>query len=345
MSDTIANKSFDVQEDHSHSAVASCFVTGATGFLGLNMVEHLIRQGWRVTALHRPTSVLTHLKRYPVDLVAGDIGDREAMVQAMPEGLAAVFHVAADVSHWSRDATRQQRCNVEGTRNVVAAALARGARKFVHTSSISVYGFQADPFDETAPRLGASSWNNYARSKTLAEDEVQKGIDRGLDAVILNPANIIGAYDSRNWSRLFQMVAADRLPGLPPGRGSFCHAAEVARAHIAAVDRGRTGERYLLGGADARYLEVAQSIASLLGKRTNLRRFPAVLVVAAARAALLLSLWNHREPLITPEIAAFMSRDILCRNEKAIRELGYQPTSLHTMLEDCYGWLKAEKLI
>jgi dihydroflavonol-4-reductase len=209
----------------------------------------------------------------------------------------------------------------------------------------SRYGFQAGPFDETAPRLGASSWNNYARSKTLAEDEVQKGIDRGLDAVILNPANIIGAYDSRNWSRLFQMVAADRLPGLPPGRGSFCHAAEVARAHIAAVYRGRTGERYSLGGADASYLEVAQSIASLLGKRTKLRRFPAMLVVAAARAALLLSLWNDREPLITPEIAAFMSRDVLCRSEKAIRELGYHPTPLHTMLEDCYGWLKAEKLI
>ena len=178
------------------------------------LVEHVIRQGWRVTALHRPKSVLTHLKRYPVDLVAGDIEDREAIVQAMPEGLAAVFHVAADVSHWSRDAMRQERCNVEGTRNVVSAALARGARKFVDTSSIGVYGFQAGPFDETQI-LGSSanSWNNYARSKTLGEDEVQKGIDRGLDAVILNPANIIGAYDSRNWSRLFRMVGTDRLPG------------------------------------------------------------------------------------------------------------------------------------
>jgi dihydroflavonol-4-reductase len=345
VSHTIANKLFDVQEDLVHRGAHSCFATGATGFLGLNLVEHLIRQGWHVTALHRPTSVLTHLKRYPVDLVAGDIEDREAMVQAMPEGLAAVFHVAANVSHWSRDARRQERCNVEGTRNVVAAALARGASKFVHTSSISVYGFQAGPFDETAPRLGASSWNNYARSKTLAEDEVQKGIDRGLDAVILNPANIIGAYDSRNWSRLFRLVAAGRLPGLPPGRGSFCHASEVATAHIAAVKRGRTGERYLLGGADASYLDVAQSIASLLGRKTRLRRIPAVLVAAAARVSLLMSLWNDREPWITPEIAALMSRDMLCRSEKAIRELGYHPTPLHTMLEDCYGWLKAEKLI
>jgi dihydroflavonol-4-reductase len=341
----MTSKSSDVQKDLAHSAADSCFVTGATGFLGLNLVEHLIREGWRITALHRPKSVLTYLQRFPVDLVSGDIEDRESIVKAMPEGLAAVFHVAADVSHWSRDAIRQERCNVEGTRNVVAAALARGARKFVHTSSTSVYGFQAEPFDETAPRLGANSWNNYARSKTLAEDEVQKGIDRGLDAVILNPANIIGAYDSRNWSRLFRMVAAGRLPGLPPGRGSFCHASEVATAHIAAVKRGRTGERYLLGGADASYLDVAQFIASLLGRKTRLRRIPAVLVAAAARVSLLMSLWNDREPWITPEIAALMSRDMLCRSEKAIRELGYHPSPLHVMLEDCYGWLKAEKLI
>ena len=130
---------------------------------------------------------------------------------------------------------------MEGTRNVVAAALARGAKRFIHTSSTSVYGFQAAPFDETAPRLGANSLNNYARSKALAEDEVQKGIDHGLDAVILNPANIMGAYDSRNWARLFHLVAAGWLPGLPSGRGSFCHAAEVARAHIAAVPAAGAG--------------------------------------------------------------------------------------------------------
>ena len=180
----------------------------------------------------------------------------------------------------------------------------------------------------------------------MAEAEVQKGIDRGLDAVILNPANIIGAYDSLNrfacskWWLRTGYLACRRA-------AAHCSATrrQVARAHIAAVYRGRTGERYSLGGADASYLEVAQSIASLLGKRTKLRRFPAMLVVAAARAALLLSLWNDREPLITPEIAAFMSRDVLCRSEKAIRELGYHPTPLHIMLEDCYGWLKAEKLI
>ena len=120
----------------------------------------------------------------------------------------------------------------------------------------SRYGFQAGPFDETAPRLGASSWNNYARSKALAKDEVQKGINRGLDAVILNLANILGAYDSRSWSRLVQMAAADRYPACSRA-AALCHAAEVAKAHIAAVDRGRTGERYSLGGADSSYLEVA----------------------------------------------------------------------------------------
>ena len=101
----------------------------------------------------------------------------------------------------------------------------------------------------------------------------------------------------------------------------------------------------MLGGADASYLEVAQSIASLLGRRTKLRRIPAVVVVAGAQAALFLSPWNDREPLITPEIAALMTRDMLCRSEKAIHELGYRPAPLRSMLEDCCGWLGAEKLI
>jgi nucleoside-diphosphate-sugar epimerase len=343
--ENVTGESGDLGNGIADSAVYSCFVTGGTGFLGLNLVEQLVRQGWHVTALHRPTSVLTYLKRQPVDLVVGDIEDRERIREVMPEGLTAVFHVAADVSHWSRNAGRLERSNVDGTRNVVAAALARGARKLIHTSSTSVYGYPAGPFDETAPRLGASPRNHYARSKALAEAEVQKGIDRGLDAVILNPANIMGAYDIRNWARMFQMVANGRLPGLPPGRGSFCHAVEVAKAHVSAVKRGRTGERYLLGGADASYLEVAQQIASLLGKRPNFRRIPAPVVAAGARVAVLMSLWNAREPWITPEIAALMSRDVLCKSNKAIRELGYRPASLETMLEDSYRWLKTERLI
>jgi len=229
----------------------TAFVTGGTGFLGLNIVRLLTEQGWAVTALHRHSSDLTHLKRFPVTLVLGIIEDPASMLAAMPEGLDAVFHVAGDVSFWSGHRARQVRTNVDGTSNVAQAALTRGAKRFVHTSSIAVYGMQTEEFDETAPHLGLSSKIGYLRTKAQAEEEIQEAVKNGLDAVILNPANIVGPYDAANWGRLFRLVAEGKLPGIPPGAAPFCSAAEVAQALLTAWERGRTGENYLLAGTQA----------------------------------------------------------------------------------------------
>ena len=136
----------------------TAFVTGGTGFIGVNLIEHLSRSGWDVVALHRPDSRLTQLKKHPMRLVEGEIEDADSLERAMPEDLDAVFHVAGDVSLWSGHRERQWRTNVEGTRNMVAAALAKRAKKFIHTSTVSVYGMQTEPFDETAPKLGRDSF-------------------------------------------------------------------------------------------------------------------------------------------------------------------------------------------
>ncbi len=322
----------------------TAFVTGATGFLGLNLVEQLTGLGWQVVALHRPTSNLTYLKRFPVRLVEGTIEDAAALERALPDGVDVIFHSAADVSFWSRHNDRQTRTNVDGTRNVVAAALKHGVKKFVHTSSTSVYGFPEVAFDETAPHLGKQSFN-YQRTKALAEEEVRLGIGRGLDAVLLNPANVVGRYDAHNWSRLIRLAAQGKLPRVPSGRASFCHAAEVARAHIAAVERGRTGENYILGGADATYAELVGTIAELLGKKVKVRTVGPVLLRMAGRVMGWTSRFRDKEPLVTPESAAFLSASLLCRSDKAVRELDYRPVSLRTMLEDCYRWMVAEKIV
>ncbi|MGH9675774.1 MAG: NAD-dependent epimerase/dehydratase family protein, partial [Candidatus Acidiferrum sp.] len=216
----------------------TAFVTGANGFLGVNLVEQLMAGKWRVIALHRRQSDLTYLKRFPVVLVEGSIEDRESLEQALPEGIDVLFHVAADVSFWSRNNDRQTRTNVDGTRHVVAAALKKGVKKLVCTSTTSVYGFQTAPFDESAAHLGRGSWFNYMHTKALAEEEVRLGIERGLDATFLNPANIVGPYDRNNWSRLIRLAADNKLPSIPPGGGTFCHVKEVARAHISAVEKG-----------------------------------------------------------------------------------------------------------
>jgi len=326
-------------------AVRTAFLTGATGFLGLNVVARLVAEGWEVTALHRPTSDLTSLRRFPVRLAAGSVEDAASVAAAMPEGVDAVFHVAADVSFWSRHRERQTRTNVDGTRNVVAAALRRRARRLVHTSTTGVYGFQPGPFDETAAHLGRGSWFHYMHTKELAEDEVRRGVDRGLAAVLLNPANVVGRYDRHNWARLVRLAAEGRLPRVPPGRGSFCHAAEVARAHVAAADRGRAGANYILGGADATYAEVVRLACELVGRSGRCRVAGPRLLRVAGRVLGWASLLTGREPLVTPEAAALLCADLTCRSDRAVRELGYRPVPLRVMLEDCCRWLAEEGLL
>ena len=323
----------------------TAFVTGGTGFLGLNLIQHLTEQGWQVTALHRPSSDLAYLKRFPVTLAAGEIEEAASLERAMPDGLDAVFHVAGDVSFWSGHRARQRRTNVQGTRNVAAAARRKGARRFIHTSTIAVYGTPPGPFDEASPHLGKVSPVGYLHSKALAEEEVRQAISEGLDAVILNPANIVGPYDLNNWSRLFRLVAEGKLPGVPPGRAPFCHVAEVARAHLAAWERGRTGENYILAGTDVSYLEAFTIVGALLECPVPTTPIPAFALNLAGHLSEWESRLTRREPDLTPEMATLLSRTILCRSDKAARELGFQTVPLQTMFEDCHQWLAAEKMI
>jgi nucleoside-diphosphate-sugar epimerase len=323
----------------------TAFVTGATGFLGLNLVEQLTQSGWKVIALHRRQSNLTYLKRFSVDLAEGAIEDRATLERAVPPQIDAVFHVAADVSFWARNNTRQTCCNVDGTRNLVAVALAKGVRKFIHTSTTSVYGFQSQPFDETAPWLGKNSWMNYMRTKTQAEEAVRDGIAQGLDAVLLNPGNIIGRYDINGWARMLRLALAGKLLRVPPGSCSFCHATEVAKAHIAAVERGRKGDNYLLGGADASYAELVQTLGAVTRQPLRIRTGRAFVLRTAGRVAGWLSRLTDREPVITPEAAAYLCACLICRSDKAIRELGYTPVPLPKMVEDWYEWAVVEGMI
>jgi nucleoside-diphosphate-sugar epimerase len=320
------------------------FVTGATGFLGLNLVDSLTTAGWKVIALVRPTSDLTYLKRFPCELAEGSIEDAASLDRAVPRDAGVIFHVAGDVSFWSQHRERQTRTNVQGTKNIVATALKRNAF-LIHTSSTSVYGFQSSIFDETAAHLGKGSWFHYMHTKALAEEEVRSGIKSGLRSVFLNPANIIGAYDRQNWARLIILAAKGKLPTIPPGRGSFCHASEVARAHIAAVDRGRVGENYILAGADASFAEVIRTIGDIVGRKVPTRVARPGFLRRAGRVLGWWSMLSRREPLITPESAVFLCADLTCRGDKAVRELGYQPPTLRAMLEDSYRWLVKEGLL
>jgi len=320
----------------------TAYVTGSNGFLGLNLCEALLEGGWRVLALHRATSDTRYLKRLAVEPVEGDINDPATLARTLPRGVDAVFHVAGSTSLWARNDAEQDRINIDGTRNVVEAALTAGAKRFVHTSSISAWGMCNGRIDEATPQLGAQSPVNYQRSKYAAEGEVRKGIARGLAAVIVNPAGILGPYDTSGYARLFRMVHAGKLPGVPPGSLSFCDVREVARAHIAAAERGRTGELYLLGGADASLLELVTLIGELDGKPVPNHATPEWLLKVVAAFGEVVATVTGKEPALTREAALMATRSLFCDCSKAQRELGFRSVPLRKMVEDCHRWMKTE---
>lgn len=323
----------------------TAFVTGGTGFIGIVLVDRLLAEGWSVTALHRASSDLTYLGRRDVTLAEGDVTDDVSVRRAMPEGADAVFHLAGDLNLWSRNNARQDRVNVGGTRTVARAALDKGAKRFVHTSTISVYGMQTGRIDESAPKAGRESWINYQRTKYLAEVEVLEAVEAGLDAVIMNPAAVVGAYDTTGWARLIRMAHAGTLPGVPPGALSFAHVGAVADAHRAAVDKGETGGNYLLGGVDATFAEAVATIGEIVGRPVPTRTTPAWLLKLVGRVGAIRGALTGREPRITPETAAMVSRRLFADCSKAERELGYAAVPLRDMLRESHDWLEAEGLL
>ena len=321
------------------------FVTGGTGFLGHNLIAELVAQGWEVVALHRRTSRVDTLRSMKVALAEGDVLDRASLERTMPPGVDAVFHVAGNISFWSGARAEQAAVNIEGTRNVVAAARDRGVRRVVHTSSIAAYGQPGRRVDERSPPSTESDWIGYFRTKRVGEQLALSEATAGTEVVVLQPANIIGPHDRHGWSRIFPMVKEGKLPGIPPGKGSFAHAREVARAHVAAATRGRPGERYLLGGADASYLDLVRVVSKLLGVKGPTRRVPAAALKGIARAHALAALFTRREPDMTPENATILCDTTTCDSSKAVRELGYREAPLEEMLRDCHEWMRREGLL
>jgi nucleoside-diphosphate-sugar epimerase len=323
----------------------TAFVTGGTGFIGINLIELLVEEGWQVTALHRPTSNLTYLKRFPITLVEGSITDRESLESAMPERTEVVFHVAGDTSFWKKKNAQQNAINIDGVRNMVEVSAAKGVKTFAHTSSNSVWGRVKGVITEDTPAEGKSSWINYERSKHLGEIEALKGVELGMKVVVLNPTEVLGPYDANNWGRLFLLLRDGALPAVGRSTVSTTHVHDVVRAHLDAVDKGRNGERYLLAGEEHALVELAAAMAALSGAKVP-REAPGWVLKIYARISVLIAALTGKEPDVTPELAeAAASKGATFRSDKAIRELGYRIQPMSVCVRDTYDWLVKEGLL
>lgn len=324
----------------------TAFVTGGTGFLGINLLRALCDQGWTVTALHRPTSDLTYIKDLPIQLVEGSITDKASLEKALPASTEVVFHVAGDVSMWSKHNDRQTAINVDGTRNMVEVAAKKGVHTFIHTSSISAWGQVSGMTDEATPQKGATSWVNYEKTKWQGEQEAFKGMDLGMKVVAINAGSILGAFDTSSWAQMFYALRDNKAPGVPPGVNSFVHVDDVVSAHILAVDKGQNGHNYILSGHNISIQTLAREIAQVMGIQKVPPKFPAFLIKTLARLAAFGAYFTGKEPALTPENIDILSRpDFRFSNAKALRELGYEMKPWQDGVKECYDWLKGEGLI
>ncbi len=320
------------------------FVTGGTGFLGTHLIKELDRAGWEIIALHRENSNLSELNKCKnIQLKIGDITDLESLRKAVPKKIDAFFHTAGSVAHLphSKEKSRYS-VNVDGTKNVLQTCLENQVGRFIYTSTVVTYDYhQSGLVNESFPR---NEWckDHYVRSKRLAEDEVVKFANRGLDTVFLHPSATFGSFDSQTWSKMFLEIQRGLpLPFAPPGGGSVCHAKKVAQAHVSAFHNGNSGAHYILGGPNVTWLEVAVEIAKILNKKPPLHKLPRGFFKLYGYLEFYISNLISRDPTLTPHTIELLSENIYSDCTKAIRELNYQPSTLQEMLQDCYHWMIA----
>jgi dihydroflavonol-4-reductase len=319
-------------------------VTGASGFVGANIVAALNQAGWQARALVRRTSSLAALDGLAYELALGDITDPKSLAAAM-QGCDAVFHAAGVVAdYWSQDAALTYRVNVDGTRNVVEAALQSGVPpRLVFTSSQAALGFGdgPTPIDETHAFNLAPAVYPYGHSKHLAEQVVQGAVRRGLHAVIVNPSLVLGPRDVTLYnSRIIREVQAGWLLLAPPGGVNVVAAQDVARGHLLALEKGRPGERYLLAGHNVSALYLARQIATVLGVRGPAGVMPERLIGPLAAVLDGANRLSPRRLPIPGDVLRFGSRFIYADNRKAVAELGWAVTPLDETIRRAVAWLR-----
>ena len=324
----------------------SALITGAGGFLGGHVRAALRRQGVALRALAHSDCSRAALAAAGIEVFQGDINDAALLARALTPAPDVVFHIAADTSVWRRERARQWRVNVDGTRALLDAAIRVGVRRFVYTSSISVYGLTATCIDEDAPRLGLHGPVHYARTKALAEAQVCAAAQAGhISAAVLQPSHILGPGDRHNWSRLAQLIAARRLPGAPPGVGAFADVREVAAAHVAAALHPAPLRTWALGGSAAPFSALVAALAQALHLPAPRRTLPRTVLWLRAVLDESAAALNGKPPALTREGVALACHHLCVNDARACAELGYRHQPLQAMAADTVAWLREAGLL
>ena len=326
-----------------------CFVTGASGFIGSNLVHELVARGHRVKALLRPGADLRGLAGVQFERVTGNVSDRDYLKAAM-QGCNWCFHVAASYHLWLQDYRPMYAANVEGTRNVIEAAGAAGCAPIVYTSTVGCIGLPKQengriaPTDETAPVSEAQMSNHYKRSKWQAELVALQLARKGLPVVIVNPTAPVGPRDVKPTptGQVIVDFLNRAMPAYLDTGLNWVHVRDVAVGHILAAERGSIGERYILGNADGNWtmkeaFAVLEEMTGIPAPKTRIPYWVALAAAYAGEAAAFATGKPPRAPLAGVRMAKYK---MFFSPAKAVRELGLPQTPPRQALADAVEWFR-----
>jgi dihydroflavonol-4-reductase len=323
-------------------------VTGAAGFVGSAVARALAVEGRPLRLLVRASSDPRNLADLPGERVEADLRDAEAVARAM-RGVTYAFHVAADYRLWARDPEEIVRNNRDTTANVMRAALAAGVERVVYTSSVAtLLPDPAGSADETRPARPEEAIGAYKRSKVIAERLVeQMVVENGLPAVIVNPSTPIGPRDVKPTptGRIIVEAANGRMPAFVDSGLNLVHVDDVAQGHLAALEHGRIGERYVLGGQDVTLRTMLAEIAAIVGRQPPKIALPRGPLLPLAWANEALAQVTGREPFLTRDALRMAKHRMFYSSAKAARELGYAARPYREALADATRWFRSAGMI
>lgn len=321
------------------------FVTGATGFVGSHVARALAEQGADLRLLIRSSSDLRNIEDLKAERVTGDLRDPASLKKAV-SGCEAVFHVAADYRLWVRDPDEMYQSNVGGTRAILQAARESKVRRVVYTSSVATMGFTSNGYlaDEASPVSLANMIGPYKRSKFMAEEVAIAAAKSGTDVVIVNPTTPVGERDIKPTptGRIVVDFLKKKFPAYVDTGLNLVDAIECARGHVAALEKGKSGERYILGGENLTLKQILDKLASITGLPSPSLRVPYVVALAAGVVDQVVTGYiRNREPRATIDAVRMGRKKMFVSSGKAERDLGWKIVPVDDALHRAVNWFQA----
>ena len=325
------------------------FLTGATGFLGSHVARVLSAQGAELRLLVRATSKLKNLEGLNAETATGDLRDPASIDKAM-SGCDTVFHVAADYRLWVRDPEQMYRSNVEGTRAILEAARKNGVRRMVYTSSVATMGFtrNGNPADEDSPVALADMIGHYKRSKFMAEQIALEAGRSGMDVVVVNPTTPVGEQDIKPTptGRIILDFLKRKFPAYVDTGLNLVDVTECARGHVAALERGKSGERYILGGENLTLKQILDKLGAITGLSSPSVKLPYFFAFAAAAVdETITGRILHREPRATIDAVRMGRKKMFASSAKSERDLGWKLVPAENALRRAVEWFRGNDYV